>query len=345
MAAARPLGPDPTTAARGLAGLVNSVIVEEMHKKRLGNSDMELTPIGVGAWAMGGGGWAFAWGPQDDAESISAIHAALDHGVNWIDTAAVYGLGHSEEVVARALEGRTNKPYVFTKCERVWNEKREIQKVLKRDSIRRECEDSLRRLKVDVIDLYQIHWPEPDEDVEEGWETLAKLKEEGKVRWIGVSNFNVAQLERCRKIAPITSLQPPYSAVSPEIREAQLPYCQQHGIGVIVYSPMKSGLLTGKMTRERVAALPEDDFRRRAPAFQEPQLTRNLALAALMKEIGARHGRSAGEVAIAWTLRHPAVTAAIVGMRSAEQAAGVVGALEFQLTLDEISEIDMARRA
>jgi aryl-alcohol dehydrogenase-like predicted oxidoreductase len=333
------------TAARGLAGLVNSVIVEEMQKKRLGNSDMELTAIGVGAWAMGGGGWAFAWGPQDDAESISAIHAALDHGVNWIDTAAVYGLGHSEEVVARALEGRSNRPYVFTKCERVWNEKREIQKVLKRDSIRRECEDSLRRLKVDVIDLYQIHWPEPDEDVEEGWETLAKLKEEGKVRWIGVSNFNVAQLERCRKIAPITSLQPPYSAVSPEIREAQLPYCLQHGIGVIVYSPMKSGLLTGKMTRERVAALPEDDFRRRAPAFQEPQLTRNLALAALMKEIGARHGRSAGEVAIAWTLRHPAVTAAIVGMRSAEQAAGVVGALEFQLTLDEISEIDMARRA
>jgi aryl-alcohol dehydrogenase-like predicted oxidoreductase len=325
--------------------LVNSVIVEEMQKKRLGNSDMELTAIGVGAWAMGGGGWAFAWGPQDDAESISAIHAALDHGVNWIDTAAVYGLGHSEEVVARALEGRSNRPYVFTKCERVWNEKREIQKVLKRDSIRRECEDSLRRLKVDVIDLYQIHWPEPDEDVEEGWETLAKLKEEGKVRWIGVSNFNVAQLERCRKIAPITSLQPPYSAVSPEIREAQLPYCLQHGIGVIVYSPMKSGLLTGKMTRERVAALPEDDFRRRAPAFQEPQLTRNLALAALMKEIGARHGRSAGEVAIAWTLRHPAVTAAIVGMRSAEQAAGVVGALEFQLTLDEISEIDMARRA
>jgi aryl-alcohol dehydrogenase-like predicted oxidoreductase len=316
-----------------------------MQKKRLGNSDMELAPIGVGAWAMGGGGWAFAWGPQDDAESISAIHAALDHGVNWIDTAAVYGLGHSEEVVARALEGRSNRPYVFTKCERVWNEKREIQKSLKRDSIRRECEDSLRRLKVDAIDLYQIHWPEPDEDVEEGWETLAKLKEEGKVRWIGVSNFNVAQLERCRKIAPITSLQPPYSAVSPEIREAQLPYCQQHGIGVIVYSPMKSGLLTGKMTRERVAALPEDDFRRRAPAFQEPQLTRNLALAALMKEIGARHGRSAGEVAIAWTLRHPAVTGAIVGMRSAEQAAGVVGALEFQLTLDEISEIDMARRA
>jgi aryl-alcohol dehydrogenase-like predicted oxidoreductase len=293
---------------------------------------------------MGGGGWAFAWGPQDDDESISAIHAALDHGVNWIDTAAVYGLGHSEEVVARALEGRSNKPYVFTKCARAWNEKREIQKVLKRDSVRRECEDSLRRLRVDVIDLYQIHWPEPDEDVEEGWETLARLKEEGKVRWIGVSNFNVAQLERCRAIAPITSLQPPYSAVSPEVQDALLPYCQEHGIGTIVYSPMKSGLLTGKMTRERVAALPEDDFRRRAPAFQEPQLTRNLALADRMKEIGARHGRSAGEVAIAWTLRHPAVTAAIVGMRSAGQTAGVIGALEFTLSPAEIAEIDSARR-
>jgi aryl-alcohol dehydrogenase-like predicted oxidoreductase len=315
-----------------------------MQKKRLGNSDMELTPIGVGAWAMGGGGWAFAWGPQDDGQSISAIHAALDHGVNWIDTAAVYGLGHSEDVVARALEGRSNRPYVFTKCERIWNEKREIQKSLKRDSIRRECESSLRRLKVDAIDLYQIHWPEPDEDVEEGWETLERLKEEGKVRWIGVCNFNVAQLERCRAIAPVTSLQPPYSAVSPEVQDTHLPYCQEHGIGVIVYSPMKSGLLTGKMTRERVAALPEDDFRRRAPAFQEPQLTRNLALAEKMKQIGARHGRSAGEVAIAWTLRHPAVTAAIVGMRSAEQADGVAGALEFTLSPAEIAEIDSARQ-
>ncbi len=314
-----------------------------MQKRRLGNSDMHLTPIGIGAWAMGGGGWAFAWGPQDDDESISAIHAALDHGVNWIDTAAVYGLGHSEEVVARALAGRSNRPYVFTKCERVWNSDRQIQKVLKRDSIRRECEDSLRRLKVDAIDLYQIHWPEPDEDVEEGWETLARLKEEGKVRWIGVSNFNVAQLERIRAIAPVTSLQPPYSAVSPEVQEAQLPYCLEHGIGVIVYSPMKSGLLTGKMTKERVAALPEDDFRRRALAFQEPQLSKNLALAELMKAIGARHGRSAGEVAIAWTLRHPAVTAAIVGMRSAEQAAGVAGALEFQLSPEEAAEIDNAR--
>jgi aryl-alcohol dehydrogenase-like predicted oxidoreductase len=311
-----------------------------MQKKRLGNSDMELTPIGVGAWAMGGGGWAFAWGPQDDEQSIAAIHTALDAGVNWIDTAAVYGLGHSEEVVARALSGRSNRPYIFTKCERVWNEKREIGKSLKADSVRRECESSLRRLKVDVIDLYQIHWPEPDEDIEEGWSTLAKLKDEGKVRWIGVSNFNASQMERCRKIAPITSLQPPYSAVSPEIEQETLPYCRRHGIGVIVYSPMKSGLLSGKMTKERVSAMPEDDFRRRALSFQEPHLTRNLALAELMGRIGERYGRSAGETAIAWTLRHPAVTAAIVGMRSAEQARGVLGALDFRLTPEEIAEIE-----
>jgi aryl-alcohol dehydrogenase-like predicted oxidoreductase len=310
-----------------------------MLKKRLGNSDLEITPIGVGAWAMGGGGWAFAWGPQDDDESIAAIREALDHGVNWIDTAAIYGLGHSEEVVARALEGRSNRPYVFTKCERTWNEKGEIKGVLKADSVRRECEASLRRLRVDAIDLYQIHWPEPAEDIEEGWGAMVKLKEEGKVRWIGVSNFNATQMELCRKIAPITSLQPPYSAVSPEIEKETLPYCLQHGIGVIVYSPMKSGLLSGKMTKERVAAFPPDDFRRRALAFQEPNLTRNLELAEKMKQIGARHGRSAGEVAIAWTLRHPAVTAAIVGMRSAEQARGVVGALEFRLTPEEIAEI------
>jgi aryl-alcohol dehydrogenase-like predicted oxidoreductase len=316
-----------------------------MQKKRLGNSDMELTPIGVGAWAMGGGGWAFAWGPQDDSQSVAAIHAALDHGVNWIDTAAVYGLGHSEEVVARALAGRSVRPYVFTKCELIWNDKREIKRCLKADSIRRECENSLRRLKAETIDLYQIHWPEPDEDLEEGWGTLARLKEEGKVRWIGVSNFDAAQLERCRGIAPVTSLQPPYSAISPEMEDAILPYCAQHGIGTIVYSPMKSGLLTGTMTKERVAGFPKDDFRRRAPAFQEPQLSRNLALAELMRRIGARHGRSAGEVAIAWTLRHPAVTAAIVGMRSAEQVPGVIGALEFRLSPEEVAEIEQHRDA
>ena len=311
-----------------------------MEKKRLGNSDLEITCIGVGAWAMGGGGWAFAWGPQDDQESVAAIHMALDHGVNWIDTAAVYGLGHSEEVVAKALEGRSERPYVFTKSERIWNEKGEISPSLKADSISRECEASLRRLKLERIDLYQVHWPQPEEDVEEGWAAMAKLQKQGKVRWIGVSNFNAEQMERCRRIAPITSLQPPYSAVSPEIEHGILPYCRQHGIGVIVYSPMKSGLLTGKMTRERVANLPQDDFRRRAPAFQEPHLSRNLELADLMARIGRRHGVAAGVVAIAWTLRHPAVTAAIVGMRSPEQAEGVLPALDFRLSPEEIAEID-----
>jgi len=316
-----------------------------MQKKRLGNSDLELTPIGIGAWAMGGAGWAFAWGPQDDSESVAAIHAALDHGMNWIDTAAVYGLGHSEEVVARALEGRSNRPYVFTKCARNWNENREIFKCLKADAVRRECENSLRRLKVDVIDLYQIHWPEPDEDVEEGWGELARLKQQGKVRWIGVSNFNPQQLERARRIAPVTSLQPPYSAISPEVEVETLPYCAKNGIGVISYSPMKNGLLAGTMTSQRVANLPQDDFRRRNPAFQEPQLSRNLALADLMKTIASRHGRSPGEVAIAWVLRNPAVTAAIVGLRSAGQVPGVIGALEFRLNAAEIAEIDEFRQA
>jgi aryl-alcohol dehydrogenase-like predicted oxidoreductase len=311
-----------------------------MKKNRLGNSDMELTPIGVGAWAMGGGGWRFAWGPQDDSESVAAIHAALDRGINWIDTAAIYGLGHSEEVVARALAGRSNRPYVFTKCERVWNEAREIGPSLKADSIRRECEASLRRLGVDTIDLYQIHWPQPEEDIEEGWTCLAELQKAGKVRWIGVSNFSAEQMERVRGIAPITSLQPPYSAISPEIGEETLPYCARHQIGVIVYSPMKSGLLTGAMTKERVAALPSDDFRRNALNFQEPHPTKNLRLAELMRTIGARHGRTAGEVAIAWTLNNPAVTAAIVGMRSAKQVEGVIGALDFRLSPEELAEIE-----
>jgi aryl-alcohol dehydrogenase-like predicted oxidoreductase len=317
-----------------------------MQKKRLGNSDLEITPIGVGAWAMGGGGWKFAWGPQDDTQSIAAIHAALDRGINWIDTAAVYGLGHSEQVVARALSEYTgSRPYVFTKCERVWDEQGQISPCLKADSIRRECEASLRRLKLDVIDLYQMHWPEPEPDIEEGWSEMERLQKEGKVRWIGVSNFKVDHLERARRIAPITSLQPPYSAISPEVENEILPYCGQHGIGVIVYSPMKSGLLTGKMTKDRVDAFPADDFRRRAPAFQEPQLSRNLELADLMRRIGERHGRTPGEIAIAWTLRRPEVTAAIVGMRSAQQVNGVIGAMEFRLSPEEIAEIDSFRHA
>jgi len=311
-----------------------------MQTKQLGNSDMHITPLGIGAWAMGGGGWAFAWGPQDDNESIAAIHAALDAGLNWIDTAAIYGLGHSEEVVARALAGRSHKPYIFTKCERVWNERREIGKSLKADSIRREVEASLRRLRVDVIDLYQIHWPEPDEDIEEGWTTVAQLKKEGKVRWIGVCNFNADQMRRAQAIAPITSLQPPYSMLAREIEAAALPYAQMNGIGVIAYSPMKSGLLSGAMTRERIAAMPEDDWRRRTPHFQEPRLSRNLELAELLRTIGKSRGRTAGEVAIAWTLRHPAVTAAIVGMRSAKQVEGVIGAADFRLTPEEAQQIE-----
>jgi aryl-alcohol dehydrogenase-like predicted oxidoreductase len=310
-----------------------------MQTRQLGNSDMMITPLGVGAWAMGGGGWQFAWGPQDDDESIAAIRAALDGGINWIDTAAIYGLGHSEEVVARALDGRSDRPYIFTKCERVWDENGKISGSLKRESIRSEAEASLRRLKLDVIDLYQIHWPQPDEDVEEGWAAMAELKREGKVRWIGVSNFSRQQMERAWKIAPITSLQPPYSMLSPEIEAEELPYCQANNIGVLAYSPMKSGLLTGKMTRERIASMPPDDFRQRTPSFQEPRLTRNLKLVEALREIGARHGRSPGEVAIAWVLRHPAVTAAIVGLRSPAQFEGVKGALTFRLSAEEIAEI------
>ncbi|MBL8227999.1 MAG: aldo/keto reductase [Bryobacterales bacterium] len=314
-----------------------------MQTRRLGNSDLDITAIGIGAWAMGGPGWAFSWGAQDDTDSIGAIRKALGLGVNWIDTAAVYGLGHSEEVVAQALEGVSPRPYVFTKCARVWNEQREIGKRLKAWSVREECEASLRRLKTDCIDLYQIHWPEPDEDVEEGWSTLAELQKEGKVRWIGVSNFSVAQMKRAAAIAPITSLQPPYSMVSPEVETEVLPYACENNIGVIVYSPMKAGLLTGAMTRERALNLPADDWRRRNPAFQEPNLSRNLELVETLRVIGAGHGRTPGEVAIAWCLRRPEVTGAITGMRNPAQVDGVIGALEFRLSSDEIASIDAAR--
>jgi aryl-alcohol dehydrogenase-like predicted oxidoreductase len=310
-----------------------------METRRLGDSDLHITPLGVGAWAMGGGGWAFGWGPQDDRQSIAAIRAALEAGWNWIDTAAVYGLGHSEEVVAQALEGVADRPYVFTKCERCWDETGKITGRLKRDSVLRECEASLRRLKLERIDLYQIHWPEPLEDVEEGWEALQRLKDQGKVRWAGVSNFSAAQLERIRPLGRVTSLQPPYSIISPEIERDTLPTCREQGIGVIVYSPMKSGLLTGAMTAERVRAMPDDDFRKRSIQFQEPKLGRNLALAGLLGEIGAPHGRTPGEVAIAWCLRHEAVTGAIVGLRSAAQLEGVAGAAGFRLRSDEVERI------
>ncbi|NPC80222.1 aldo/keto reductase, partial [Pyxidicoccus fallax] len=280
-------------------------------------------------------------GPQDDEKSIASIQRALELGINWIDTAAVYGLGHSEEVVARALQGRAQRPYVFTKCGMVWDTKGTIHRSLKADSIRRECEASLRRLKVDVIDLYQIHWPvESLAEIEEGWTAMVELQRQGKVRWIGVSNFNADQLERIQRISPVTSLQPPYSLVHRDIEVSVLPFCSRNSIGVIGYSPMASGLLSGAMTRERVAAFPKDDWRRNSMDFQEPRLSRNLELVERLRAIGKRHGRSPAEVAIAWTLRTPVVTGAIVGARSAEQVEGFIAAGDFRLTADEVKEIE-----
>jgi aryl-alcohol dehydrogenase-like predicted oxidoreductase len=314
-----------------------------MKTRKLGNSDLHVTPVGYGAWAIGGSGWQFAWGSQDDNDSIAAIHRALELGVNWIDTAAVYGLGHSEEVVARALKSWPGpQPYVFTKCGLRWDADGNVRKVLNTDSIRREVEDSLRRLSVEVIDLYQIHWP-PDPDsaeLEEGWSTLASLQRQGKVRWIGVSNFTVQQLRRAQAVASVTSLQPRYSLVHREVEDQVLPYCSQEDIGVIVYSPMASGLLTGAMTRERAAKLSKDDWRRTHPDFTEPNLSRNLALVEHLQQIARRHNRSAGEVAIAWTLHNAAVTGAIVGARNAQQAEGVMRAGELRLTDQDVSEID-----
>jgi aryl-alcohol dehydrogenase-like predicted oxidoreductase len=308
--------------------------------RKLGNSHLNITPIGLGAWAIGGAGWQFSWGDQGDSDSVASIRAALDAGINWIDTAAIYGLGHSEEIVAEALQGVSKKPYVFTKCERRWGSDSQIFPSLKADSIRQECEDSLRRLKVDVIDLYQIHWPQPDEDIEEGWTEMARLKEQGKVRHIGVSNFNVEQMKRAQRIAPITSLQPPYSLLARDVEKELLPFAKANNIGVIVYSPMGAGMLTGKMTRERALNLPENDWRSRSPNFKEPKLSANLELVELLRKIGARRGRTPGEVALAWTLHNPAVTAAITGMRTPDQVPGVIGALTFRLTAEEVSEIE-----
>jgi aryl-alcohol dehydrogenase-like predicted oxidoreductase len=311
-----------------------------MNTRRLGQSDLEITPVGFGAWAIGGGGWKYGWGPQDDGEAVAAIRAALDMGVNWIDTAAVYGLGHSEELVARALEGVRRRPYIFTKCERVWDERGEIGGCLKAQSIRRECEASLRRLRVDALDLYQVHWPQPEQDIEEGWATLAAMRKEGKVRNIGVSNFDVPQMRRALAIAPIASLQPRYSLIHREIEQEILPFAAGQDIGVIAYSPMASGLLTGAMSRERIAKLPHDDWRTQSGDFKEPHLSRNLALAGLLEAIGKRHGRSPGEAAVAWVLRSPAVTGAIVGARRPEQVRGSFGGGEFRLSAAELAEIE-----
>lgn len=319
-----------------------------METRKLGNSDLQITPIGFGAWAIGGSGWDFAWGYQEDSDSLAAIHRALELGVNWIDTAAVYGVGHSEEIVAQALKDwRGPRPYVFTKCVLRWDDKGHVTQNHSPGSIRGECEESLRRLQVDVIDLYQMHWPPSDNGpgLEEAWQTMVSLQKEGKVRWVGVSNFNVLQIERAEMLAPVISMQPPYSLIRRGVEKEILPYCRQKGIGVISYAPMASGLLTGAMTRERAAALPADDFRSKSPEFREPRLSRNIELVDRLRKVGARHGRNPGEVAIAWVLSNPAVTGAIVGARNGKQAEGVMSAGELKLSPEEIMEIEGAAAA
>ena len=319
-----------------------------MTLRRLGQSDLKITPIGIGAWAIGGGSWEFAWGPQDDEESIAAIRAGLDRGINWIDTAAVYGLGHSETIVGRAVKGLRQRPYIFTKCSLVWDDSGNVSHSLKSASIRREAEASLMRLGLDAIDLYQIHWPAwrggPESDspgsIEESVGALALLQREGKIRNIGLSNFNAKQMQRALNVAPITSLQPPYSLLARDVESSILPFAREHQIGVIVYSPMASGLLTGAMTRERIAALPEDDWRKRNPNFQEPFLSRNLRLVETLRAIAKRRNATPGEVAIAWTLRNPAVTGAIVGIRSEQQVSGIAGAADLELNADDMLEIE-----
>jgi aryl-alcohol dehydrogenase-like predicted oxidoreductase len=304
-----------------------------------GRTDLEITRVGFGAWAIGGGNWEWGWGAQDDEESIAAIHRALELGVDWIDTAAQYGLGHSEEVVRRALDGVEPRPLVFTKGGQPEGPNRTSYQTLKRDSLRRECEGSLERLGVEALDLYQIHWPIPDEEVEEGWAALAELKDEGLVRHIGVSNFSVGQLERAQAIAPVETLQPPYSLLDRAIEDEVLPYCLEHAIGVIVYSPMSSGLLSGRMTPERIDAFPPDDWRRKSPRFQEPELSQALELVERLRDVADRRGVSPGAVAVAWTLRHPAVHGAIVGFRRPEQVDPIVVGAELELSDEDVAEI------
>ncbi len=327
-------------AARQLKVEGESDFFFSMKTSLLGNSDMGITRFGFGAWAAGGA-WQYGWGTQDDSDSVAAIHRALEFGINWIDTAAVYGLGHSEEVVAKALAAWSGpKPYVFTKCGMIWNEKREVDYSLKANSIRRECENSLRRLNTEVIDLYQIHWPADDlSETQEGWTALAALQKEGKVRWIGASNFSREELQAAQVIAPITSLQPPYSLIRREIESGVLPYCKEHGIGVIAYSPMGSGLLTGTMTRERVATLAADDWRSKNSEFQEPKLSENLTIAQRVKVVADRRGVSAGAVAAAWTLQNPAVTGAIIGARNARQVEEIFPHADVALAPEEVAEI------
>ena len=312
----------------------------QLNTTQLGHTGLEITRVGFGAWAIGGGGWEFGWGPQEDDESIAAINRALELGVNWIDTAAAYGFGHSEEMVGRALQGVSERPYVFTKASLLEGPGRRVVHSLKRDSILREAHASLERLGIDAIDLYQLHWPIPDQDIEEGWSALAELREQGLVRHIGVSNFDVEQLERIQQIAPVETLQPQYSLIEREIEQDILPFAQREGIGVIVYSPMSSGLLTGRMTRERIARMPEDDWRKQDPRFREPELSRNLELVDRLRAAAERHDTVPGAVAIAWALRDPAVDGAIVGFRSPEQVDPLIDAADLELSEDDITTIE-----
>jgi aryl-alcohol dehydrogenase-like predicted oxidoreductase len=312
----------------------------QVRTRELGTTGIEITRVGFGAWAIGGGGWEFGWGPQDDDDSISAIHRALELGVNWIDTAAAYGFGRSEVVVGRALEELEERPYVFTKASLREGPGRRVVHDLKRESILREAEASLGRLRIDAIDLYQVHWPIPDEDIEEGWSALAELKDQGLVRHIGVSNFSVEQLRRIQQIAPVETLQPEYSLVARDVEDDLLPFAERHAIGVIVYSPMGSGLLTGKMTRRRIDALPQDDWRKDDVRFREPRLSRHLALVERLQTVADRHDTTPGAVAVAWTLRNPAVDGAIVGFRRPEQVDPILAAASLELTDEDINDIE-----
>jgi len=310
-----------------------------MQTRRLGHTDLLLTTVGLGTWAMGGP-WQYGWGPQDDDDAIAAIVTALDKGVNWIDTAPVYGLGHSEELVGRALRQTKHKPYIATKCGLLWNNKREKVANLKSQSVRRECEESLHRLGVEVIDLYQMHWPDPEPEIEEAWEEMARLVEEGKVRYLGVSNFDIRQMERLAKIHPVSSLQPPYSMLHREVEAETLGHCARHEIGVIAYSPMQRGLLTGKFSHERLVGLAAGDHRRRMPEFQDPQFSATLVMVDQLKKIARRHGRTAAQLAISWVLRRPEVTAAIVGARRPDQIVETVKASDWTLGREDIDEIE-----
>jgi aryl-alcohol dehydrogenase-like predicted oxidoreductase len=304
----------------------------------LGATGMEISRVGYGAWAIGGAGWWHAWGDQDDEQSIEAIRRAVELGINWVDTAPIYGLGHSEEVVGRALQGLDARPYVFTKAS-LYEKDGAVAHSLKRDSIRREVEASLSRLQLDAIDVYQVHWPDPDEDVEEGWATFAELKAEGLVRHIGVSNFDVAQLRRAQAIAPVETLQPPYSLIERAIEDEILPFAEREDIGVVCYSPMASGLLSGAMSAERIAALPDNDWRKHDPRFQEPELSRNLAIVARLQTVADRHDTTAGAIAVAWTLRNPAVHGSIVGFRRPDQVEPLLAAGSIALTDDDLATI------